>query len=115
MGNTRSGDSEFAKRVFYQMRIHASSKNLVFTPSEFVIGSFAYHPSNELRNQIRLMWEYRKPRTIGIVSELVTKEIIAHGQIEINDNCLPLICQSLKSFAESHEMSLTPRFGIRSD
>jgi hypothetical protein len=62
-----------------------------------------------------LMWKHRKPGTIGIVSELVAREIITDGKIAINHYRWPLTCEPLKSFAQTHRMSLTPDFGIRTD
>jgi hypothetical protein len=115
MGNTRRKDCESADFAHYHVEIHASSKNLIFTPSELVNKSATYYPSSELQNQIRLMWEYPKPGTIGIVSESVAKEIIAFGHVTINGYRLPLTCESLRNFAQSYGMSLTPEFGIRSD
>jgi len=101
--------------VTYEVRIYHYPSRLTLIPSKRVDKSGDYSPSKELDSRIDHMWKHRNPREIGLVSEMIAKEIISGGQMRIGKNRWRLSCQSFNSFADSNGMSLRPSFGIRSD
>lgn len=102
MGDAGSKNGGFSNLGSYEVEIHVSSNDAIFIPNKLVVKSCVYNPSSTLESDIRQMWELQQPGRIGRVSEAV----IADGQIVIKGHYMRLACESLKSFAYSHAMSL---------
>jgi hypothetical protein len=90
-------------------------KYLILFPNGRVDESSRFFPSDDVLGKIDRMWENRKPREVGFVSELVAKEVIDGSQMEIDGTRWPVSCESFETFVALNKLSLKPEFGIRSD
>jgi hypothetical protein len=98
----------------YRVSIHVGSSRLTLVPSTFVDDSGLYRPSVDVGRRIEEMWCHRRPRVIGLVSELLASEILTDGQICVSDDSLMLVCQALRRFAEVSAF-WKPEFGMYCD
>jgi len=101
--------------VTYKVKVYHYPSHLVLIPSKRMDKSQNYSPSEELGSRIDHMWRNRNSREVGLVSEMISKEVISGGRMHIGKNQWPLSCQSFNSFADSNGLLLIPPFGIRSD
>ncbi len=97
--------------LVYDVHISSYPSPMTLIPSALVDASRRYRPSEGLSSEIESMWESRKPRQVGLVSEKLATEVISGGKLCRQSKCWPLRCESFKEFSSSRRLSLIPEFG----
>jgi hypothetical protein len=83
----------------YAIALYGTSSGITLIPSCCVQNS-EYRPSGGIEEQIMEMWNHRRPRAVGSVSELMAKEILDSGQVIADGLTWTLECKKLRNLKE---------------
>ena len=83
----------------YRIAVYGASSGVTLLPSSRV-RNYDYQPSSVVEQQIADMWKQRKPRVVGLVSELMATEILDKGRVIIEGLTWTLACGKLRNMKE---------------
>ena len=83
----------------YRIAVCGAPSGITLVPSSRV-RNCEYQPSSDVGQQIADMWMQRKPRIVGLVSELMATEILDKGRVKMDGLTWTLACGKLRNIKE---------------